>query len=158
VVDGSSASPRLALAETPTPDPNAPDHTQTFAEQYLSYQLSPAALPAVKDGQLMSIVLGYLCAPACGSLWGPLVMVKGAEFSADVAITWFLSSIVWGAASTVTGGLLLPVVPYLQTTATLNAIDVQMKKKGFKAPPSSSTPAQPGQPQPTEQPPPSYAY
>jgi hypothetical protein len=165
-VDGAHKGAVRLAQNTPAADPNAPDHTQTFIEQYLSYQLSPAATPAIKDGQIMSIVLGYLCSPACGSLWGPIVMVKGAEFTADVAITWLLSSILWtvitsAASLTVVGGLIGLAVPYLQTTATLNALDVQMKKKGLKGstPGKPVEPAKPADPAPSaDAPPPSYAY
>jgi len=92
VVDGRDPRAPVRLAQnTPTPDPNAADHVQTPLEQYFSYQLSPAALPAVKEGQFLSLLLGYLCAPACGSLWGPLVAVKGAEMNGDLAATWLIS-------------------------------------------------------------------
>ncbi|MBM4280064.1 MAG: hypothetical protein FJ137_04710 [Deltaproteobacteria bacterium] len=158
VVDGRDPRAPVRLAQnTPTPDPNAADHVQTPLEQYFSYQLSPAALPAVKEGQFLSLLLGYLCAPACGSLWGPLVAVKGAEMNGDLAATWLISMLGWSAvaAVTVVGMPLLLAVPYLATTATLNAIDVQMKRKAGPRVPGS--PGQKNSP-PSETPPPSLAY
>ncbi len=164
----SSAPPPVVLAQaTLAPDPNAPDHTPTFMEQYLSYQLSPVASKPVKDGLVMGHVLGYIFSiiPVCGTLWGPVVAVDGAEFSGDVAITWFLSSLLWslvatGATFTGVGAILWFAVPYLSSTATFNAIDRQLKAKGYVAPPpGTTTTAPPGTtPPPTDTPPPSYAY
>lgn len=159
------ADVQLAQASL-APDPNAPDHEPTFVEQYLSYQLAPTAAAPVKDGMVLSHVLGYLL--PCGGLWGPLVLIDGAEFSGDVFITYLLSGILWFVAisvvSTVTVGvglLLFLAYPYLNTTATLNAVDRQLKAKGYKPPPpgKTTTGSPPGNtPPPTDTPPPSYAY
>ena len=112
----------------------------------------------------MSHVIGYLLYGCAGGLWGPVVSVNGAEFSGDVALTWFLSGLIWFGIATIAtgtgiGALLFLVVPYLTTTATLNAIDRQMKAKGLKPPPSKDKPPEPGTTTPPpDTPPPSYAY
>ncbi|MDP2342545.1 MAG: hypothetical protein Q8O67_16430 [Deltaproteobacteria bacterium] len=156
---------RLAQASLAA-DPNSPDQEPSFIDQYLSFQLSPVPAPAVKDGLVLSHVIGYLLWGICGGLWGPIVAIDGAEFSGDVVLTWFLSSILWYAivgvvSFTGVGALLVFAIPYLQTTATMNAIDRQLKKKGVvgvtpggkKPPPNPAT--TPGTP---DTPPPSYAY
>lgn len=145
-------------------DPTAPDHQPTFVEQYLSFTISPAASREVQDGLIVSHVIGYCGFPLCGGLWGPIVAVKGAQFTGDVVVSWFLSSVIWGIGSGLTGGLLFPIVPYLATTSTLNAIDRDIKKRGLATTPgvAPTTPAPPppaGQPPPpADTPPPSYAY
>lgn len=146
-------------------DPNSPDREPSFVDRYLSFQLSPMASQQAKDGLVLSHVVGYLL--PCGSLWGPVVFVDGAEFNGDVFITWFLSSIVWavimGVASTVTVGIglvLFIAFPYLSTTATLNEVDRDLKKRGLAGSPPDKNPGpQPATPPSgTETPPPSYAY
>jgi hypothetical protein len=177
LTDHGARSPRHAAVDTthhdvklaqsnPNPDPNAPDHEPSFVEQYLTYQLAPTALPQTRDGLVMSHVLGYLLWGLCGGLWGPVVAIDGAEFSGDVFVSWLLSSIIWGviaSAASFTGiGLLVWLgLPYLQTTATLNAIDRQLKAKGYTPEPTKTTnkPPDPTTPPPTtDTPPPSYAY
>jgi hypothetical protein len=162
---GARPGYRHAAADTPPPDPNAPGHKMTFVEQYLSYQLPAQAMPAVRQGEVMSYVLGYLLYGICGSLWGPVVAVEGASFDGDIATNWFLSTLLWSviataATATLVGGALWLAVPYLSTVATMNAIDRQLKKKGGGTAAPPGTPGQPGQEPPpaTEQPPPSYAY
>lgn len=148
-------------------DPNSPDHDPSFVEQYLSFQLSPAATPAAKDGLVMSHVIGYLLYGVCGTLWGPIVAVDGAEFSGDVVLTWFLSGLLWAVISTAAsftgiGLLVWLALPYLQTTATLNAIDRQLKRSGAPPPDKTAKPTNPpsttNPPPTTDTPPPSYAY
>ncbi len=150
------AAVRLAQA-LPASEPSEPEYPETFVEQYLSYRMNPAALPAVREGQFLSILVSYACWPACGSLWGPVVMVKGAELTSDIASTWLISSLSWSAIAifTVVGLPVLLAVPYLTTTATLNAIDVQLRKKA-----GPGVPGAPGKgpSQPDETPPPSLAY
>jgi hypothetical protein len=152
------------LAQAQTVDPTAPDHTPTFLEQYMSLTISPVASREVQDGLIVSHVIGYCGFGLCGGLWGPIVAVKGAQFTGDVVISWFLSNIIWSVGSTLTGGLLGFVWPYLATTATLNAIDRDIKKRGVATTPgvAPTTPAPPppaGQPPPpADTPPPSYAY
>ncbi len=148
-------------------DPNSPDREASFVDRYLSFQLSPLASQQAKDGMLLSHVVGYLL--PCGSLWGPVAFTNDAEFSGDVVITWFLSSLLWtvimSVASTVTVGvglILFIALPYLSTTATLNEVDRSIKKRGLAKgvdPPKTPTPGQtPATPPGTETPPPSYAY
>lgn len=164
----AQAAPVLAQAHL-ADDPNSPDREPGFVDHYMPFQLSPAALPQVKDGLIMSHVLGYVffIIPVCGPLWGPVVAVDGAEFSGDVVISWLLSTIIYGtiavAASPITAGLSLFAIPYFSTTATLNAIDRDLKKKGYK-PADGKKPAGGGNATPpptggnTDTPPPSYAY
>jgi hypothetical protein len=161
VTDANGREVRLAQSAT-TPDTTAPGYEPTFVEKYLAFQLSPNASKQVKDGQVLGIVLGYVCLGVCGPLWGPVVATKDAEFSGDVAVTWFLSSIIWGliasaASLTGIGGLLWLAVPYLTTVATMNEIDRGIRKK--------QGPAQGAVPNPTpptpggeDTPPPAYAY
>ena len=146
------------------PDPNAPGGNLGFVDHYLPFSLAAQALPPVKDSLVLSHVLGYLL--PCGGLWGPVVLIDGAEFSGDVIISYLLSSILWSVAITVVGtvtigvGLLaLVALPYLTTTATLNAVDRGLKAKGY-APPKGTTPnpSNPANPPTGDTPPPSYAY
>jgi hypothetical protein len=117
-----------------------------------------------KDGLIVGHIFGYLFFGLCGSLWGPLVMTKDAELTGDVAITWFLSSILWGviaSAASLTGiGIVLWLAwPYLSSTATFNELDRQLKKKGVAKGVTPTAPPTPGTaPTPGETPPPSYAY
>lgn len=149
-------------------DPNAPDHEASFTEKYLSFQLSPLASQQAKDGLLLSHIIGYLAYGLCGTLWGPLVAVEGAEFTGDVAITWLLSNIIWfviaSVATAVTfgvGGVMFVALPYLSTTSVLNEIDRGIKKKGLAGGPArrpGSTPTPTTPPSTVDTPPPSYAY
>jgi hypothetical protein len=160
-VSSSSAAPiskQLLQA-----DPNSPDREASFTDKYLSFQLSPMASQQTKDALVLSHVIGYLL--PCGSLWGPIVLTKDGEFSGDVALTWFLSTVLWaviaGAVSlTVVGLVMIVALPYLSTTATLNALDRGIKKKGLAGGPAkkSDAPPTPATPSPGETPPPSYAY
>jgi hypothetical protein len=116
-----------------------------------------------KDALVLSHVIGYLL--PCGSLWGPIVLTKDGEFSGDVALTWFLSTVLWavitGAVSlTFVGLVMIVALPYLSTTATLNALDRGIKKKGLAGGPAkkSDAPPTPATPSTGETPPPSYAY
>lgn len=176
-VDAAPTTTRLAQADI---DPNAPDHAPTFIEQYLAFTISPVPSKQVSDGLVLSHVIGYVCFPACGGLWGPLVAVKDAEMTGDVALSWFVSGLLWGGISlvasiTIVGGVMWLVLPYLATTSTLNALDRGIKKRGLELdrtgqpvgkgnsgkatkPPSSSTPAPNPTPRVDEPPPPSYAY
>jgi hypothetical protein len=160
---------RLAATavRAPDPDPNAPDHVPTFVEQYLSFALSPQALPEVKNGQVLAHILGYVCFGVCGSLWGPLVATPGAQLTGDVLGTWFLSTLVWfgvsvGFAFTGIGAVLILAWPYFSSVATLNAIDRDLKRRGgsSSSPSSDPRPRPPAAttPTPQETPPPSYAY
>ena len=171
-VNAPAARPVL-LAQGPV-DPTAPDHTPTFVEQYLAFQSSPMASKQVNDGLVLSHVIGYLL--PCGSLWGPVVATKDAQFSGDVVSACFVSGLMWTLiASGVTivtigiGSLTFLALPYLTTTSTLNAIDRDIKKRGLAEdrlgnpigappppPPTSTTPAP--APQQGDTPPPSYAY
>ena len=160
-VSSSSAAPlskQLLQA-----DPNSPDREASFTDKYLSFQLSPMASQQTKDALVLSHVIGYLL--PCGSLWGPVVLTKDGEFSGDVALSWFLSTVLWavitGAVSlTVVGLVMIVALPYLSTTATLNALDRGIKKKGLAGGPAkkSDAPPTPATPSPGETPPPSYAY
>jgi hypothetical protein len=148
-------------------DPNDPEKEPQFVDKYLSYQLSPLASQQTKDGLVVGHILGYLFYGICGSLWGPVVMTKDGEFTGDVALTWFVSTILWSviasvATFTAIGGLLWLAVPYLSSTATFNELDRQLKKKGLaqgvKKPDGAPTPTPGAPPTPGETPPPSYAY
>jgi len=145
-------------------DPNAPDHEPSFVEKYLSFQVANTGSKQVKDGLILGHVLGYLFYGVCGTLWGPVVATKDAEFTGDVAITWFLSSLLWGLISGFTGigAVLIFALPYLGATAVFNELDRGIKKKGLapvdKPPPTPGTPTPGTPPQPGETPPPSYAY
>lgn len=162
----AKAAPVLAQAHL-ADDPNSPDREPGFVDHYMPFQLSPAALPQVKDGLILSHVLGYLLYGICGSLWGPIVAVDGAEFSGDVVISWFLSGLIYGVIASVAsftgiGLLVWLAIPYLQTTAVLNSIDRDLKKKGYK-PADGKKPAGGNVTPPptggnTDTPPPSYAY
>ena len=155
-------------------DPNAPDHVPTFVEQYLAFQISPVASKQVQDGLVLSHVIGYVCFPVCGGLWGPLIGVKDSQMTGDVFVSWLLSGVLWAAIGvvvsiTVVGALFFLAAPYLTTTATLNAIDRDIKKRGLATgrdglptgfpppPPPTATTPNPA-PQNDDTPPPSYAY
>ena len=171
--DAAAPAAPLRLAQSGV-DPNAPDHVPTFVEQYLSFQTSPVAAKQVQDGFILSHVIGYVLYGVCGGLWGPVVATKDAQMTGDVAISWFLSSVLWGviavvASFTIVGLVLWFIIPYLSTTATLNAIDRDIKKRGLATgqdgkpvgvpatpPPPTSTPNP--APQADDTPPPSYAY
>jgi hypothetical protein len=148
-------------------DPNDPAKEPQFVDRFLSYQLSPMASQQTKDGLVVGHILGYVCFGICGSLWGPVVMTKDVEFTGDIAITWFVSTILWSVISgaltfTAVGAVMWFALPYLSSTATFNEIDRQLKKKGVaqgtKKPDGrpTSPPATP--PSTDETPPPSYAY
>jgi hypothetical protein len=180
LTDGNESAPRAPLVEKSkakqgvklaqaslAADPNSPDREPEFLDQYLSFQLSPVPAPAVKDGMVLSHVIGYLLYGICGGLWGPIIAVEGAEFNGDAVLSWFVSGILWfvvlSVVTTVTvgvGSIALLALPYLQTTATLNAIDRQLKKKGLGPVPKGKGPTGPGPATttPTDTPPPSYAY
>lgn len=160
----AKAAPQLAQARL-APDPNAPGADLGFVDHYLPFSLAAQALPAVKDNLVLSHVLGYLL--PCGGLWGPVVLIDGAEFSGDVIISWLLSSIIWFVAIAVVGTITIGVgylaflaLPYLATTATLNAVDRGLKAKGYTPPPKGTTPnpSNPANPPTGDTPPPSYAY
>jgi len=166
ILDDTAGDVRLAQS---TIDPNAPDHVPTFVEQYLSFQISPVASKQVQDGLVLSQVVGYVCWGACGGLWGPLLAVKDSQMTGDVFVSWLLSSVIWGLIAPFTGGLLFLVHPYLTTTATLNAIDRDIKKRGLATgrdgkpmglppPPPPTTSAPNPAPATGDTPPPSYAY
>ena len=155
---------RVAAAERAIDDPNAPDRDIGFVDHYMPFQLSPAALPAVKDGLILSHVFGYLL--PFGGLWGPVVAIDGAKFTGDLFASYCLSSIIWFLAAAVVltvtigvGAITFFAVPYLTTTAALNAVDRQLKAEG-KQPPKPNTPPNTTTtpPPPTDTPPPSYAY
>ncbi len=146
-------------------DPNAPDHEPSFIEKYLTFQVTSQGSKQVKDGLVLGHVLGYLFWGICGGLWGPVVAVTDSEFSGDVVLTWFVSSILWSLISTAAaftgiGALMFFALPYLQSTATFNEIDRSIKKRGLSADDPKRPPPQPqpGTPNPGETPPPSYAY
>jgi hypothetical protein len=146
-------------------DPNSPDREPSFVDQYLSFQLSPMASQQTKDGLVLGHILGYVFWGLCGGLWGPVVSTKDGEFTGDVAISWFLSSVLWvvitGAVSlTGIGLVMLVALPYLQSTSTFNALDRGIKKKGLAGGPAKKpdAPTTPATPSTGETPPPSYAY
>jgi hypothetical protein len=148
-------------------DPNDPAKEPQFVDRYLSFQLSPLASKQTKDGLVVGHILGYIFYLACGSLWGPVVVTKDAEFTGDVALTWCASTLLWhiiasAATLTVIGSLLWLAVPYLSSTATFNELDRQLKTKGLAQgvqKPGGTPPPTPGTPPtPGETPPPSYAY
>lgn len=148
-------------------DPNDPAKEPQFVDKFLSFQLSPMASQQTKDGLVVGHILGYVFYGICGSLWGPLVMTKDAELTGDVAITWFVSTLLWsvitGAVSfTGIGLVMLLALPYLSSTATFNELDRQIKKKGLaqgtKKPDGTPTPTPGTPPASGETPPPSYAY
>ncbi len=149
-------------------DPNSPDREIGFVDHYMPFTLSSQALPDVKDNMVISHVLGYFL--PCGGLWGPVVLIDGAEFSGDVVISWLLSNIIWfvaiAAVATITVGVGIVgflAFPYLTTTATLNAVDRGLKAKGYQPPDPKKSPTttNPNTTPPNttpDTPPPSYAY
>ena len=146
-------------------DPNAPDVETSFIDKYLSFQVGPMGSKQVKDGLVLGHILGYVFYGLCGTLWGPVVATTDGEFTGDVAITWFLSSVLWGIIATAAsftgiGALLFLALPYLASTATFNELDRGIKKRGLAGTPPDKGPGpQPATPPPgTETPPPSYAY
>lgn len=148
-------------------DPNDPAKEPQFVDKFLSFQLSPMASQQTKDGLVVGHILGYVFYGLCGSLWGPLVMTKDAELTGDVAITWFVSTILWSLISgaltfTAVGAVMWLALPYLSSTATFNELDRQIKKKGLaqgtKKPDGTPTPTPATPPGSGETPPPSYAY
>lgn len=169
ILDDTPGDVRLAQSGI---DPTAPDHVPTFIEQYLALTISPMPSKQVQDGLVLSHVIGYLL--PCGSLWGPVVATKDAQFTGDVVVSWLLSSVLWTGITvvvsiTVIGALMLFALPYLATTSTLNAIDRDIKKRGLSLgrdgqpmgvppPPPPTTTAPNPAPQNSDTPPPSYAY
>jgi len=168
ILDNSApAAGEVRLAQSNV-DPTAADHTPSFVEQYLSFTISPMASRQVQDGLVLSHVIGYLL--PCGSLWGPVVAVKDGQFTGDLAASCFVSGLIWSLITPFTAFLLLPVLPYLITTSSLNAVDRDIKKRGLAlgrdglpvgappppAPPTTATPNP--APQSDDTPPPSYAY
>jgi len=148
-------------------DPNDPAKEPQFVDKFLSYQLSPMASQQTKDGLVVGHILGYVCFGLCGSLWGPLVMTKDGEFTGDVAITWFVSTVLWSLISsaltlTAVGAVMWLALPYLSSTATFNELDRQLKKKGVaqgtKKRDGTQTPPPATPPSTDETPAPSYAY
>jgi hypothetical protein len=145
-------------------------------KRFFPFALSDDAEQPVRDGFILSQVLGICCGGVClGNLWGPLLAVKGGEINTDVVVSFLVPWLVtWGVSTAaalvlglVTGGvggiLVLPITlvgSYLTTNATLMAMDRNLKSKNGPAPPkrSRNEPAQPGASDPAAPPPPSYAY
>jgi hypothetical protein len=64
----------------------------SFFDHYLPFGLADNVHPAVEEGFLVSQILGILLFGAAGSLWGPLVIVKGADLSGDTVVNWLISA------------------------------------------------------------------
>lgn len=149
-------------------------------EQYFPFTLNADAGAAVKDGMVLSYVLGIVLGCVGGSLWGPVVAIKGASFDSDLLLPWLVPCLTIGCG----GGLIvscisvplayIPVVGwlgsvalwtgvglgagYVSTTAVMNAIDRKMKGKGGAPKAAGSPPASSSPPPPSSEPPPNYAY
>ena len=163
--ESTAVQPAVRFADSGI-DPTDPDRDPGFVDKYLGLSISPLASTQVKDSQVISIVLGYLFYPICGTLWAPIAFTNDAEFSGDVLITWFVNGLIWFvitavASITVVGFFLALALPYFQVTAVLNEADRSIKKRGLGGlPPKKPTPGnQPAAPPDTgDAPPPSYAY
>ncbi len=170
---GVSEGHMVPLADPVVREPDA-------MTRFFPFGLADNAEQPIKDGLVISHVLGFLLGGVGGGLWGPLLVVPGAELNGDVVVSWLVP---WGitmagvfmvsTVASVAGIFLWPLAfcscaacpiglggIYISTNATLMAMDRNLKSKKGPAPPkrSSGEPAQPASSDPASPPPPSYAY
>ena len=154
---GVTGANALPLADPRVEEPDA-------MQRFFPFSVSDTAEQPVKDNFLVSQVLGFLLSSIGGGLWGPIVLVPGAEFSTDVLVSWLVP---WAATNTlVLVGFLCfcAVCPvglgglYVSTNASLMAVDRGLKSKRGESRPKRSSEAKPEGSEPGTVPPASYAY
>jgi hypothetical protein len=106
----------VAQTAAPLPAPSP----QTVSSMF-SFSTDPTVPQAVNDGFVLSMVGGFLC--PFGSLWVPLLAVKGGDLSGDTVVSWLVPyAIAIVISFTVIGCLAAPVLVWMSTVATLNGM------------------------------------
>jgi hypothetical protein len=168
---GVTGANALPLADPRVEEPDA-------MQRFFPFSVSDTAEQPVKDNFLVSQVLGFLLSSIGGGLWGPVVLVPGAEFSTDVLVSWLVP---WAATNTlVLVGFTLTAIAtfvfapaflcfcavcpvglgglYVSTNASLMAVDRGLKSKRGESRPKRSSEAKPEGSERGTAPPASYAY